>query len=131
MTTKRPVGFLMAQALTVVSSTALFGLAGFLNVQADVEAAANANVEPLPVVKVVSSFVPSGTLEVLPTLEESPASGEFVTCFDCTGTSTGTRTRTSTRSSTSANTRTSTSTQHPAPAQTPAPAPVDGTSSGS
>jgi hypothetical protein len=120
MTTKRPVGFLMAQALTVVSSTALFGLASFLNVQADVEAAANANVEPLPVVKVVSSFVPSGTPEVLPTLEESAASGNSLPVSTAPA-----------PAAVPAPTPAQTPAPEPAPAPAPAPAPVDGTSSGS
>ncbi|MDA7814747.1 hypothetical protein N8964_00875, partial [Pontimonas sp.] len=44
-TTKRPVGFLMAQALTMASSSALFGIAGYLNIQADVAAQEQAALE--------------------------------------------------------------------------------------
>ena len=45
MMIKRPVGFWMSQAMTIATSSSLFGIAGYLNMEADAQALSEAAAE--------------------------------------------------------------------------------------
>ena len=101
---KRPVGFMMAQVLTVASSSVLFGLAGFLSSQADDQSATSVADSPPSALNLTS--VPVVPLDTNPLGAPSSTPTAIV----------------------DAPAKTASSTES-APA--PAPTPVDGTSTGS
>ena len=118
---KRPTGFLTMQALTMVSSTALFGITGFLTDQAAVDAQMKAEADAFAEVLLRAETIAS--LQGLNPIAPDHLTGSLAPAAAEPAPAPATRQQTSQPTSAPA----------PAPAATPAPAPapVDGTTAGS